>query len=181
MVTMMKRSACWFLLVASTVLATDGCAGTPTIHERGFLREGIYVVTSRTCEGARDEQIECSRTRYIELVQGKFYGVAKDQLALVDWMALDAAAGPYTYEARPLRGHYRHPNQYVVEVVHDEQYDAQEWLVLDDDLPLEYLFRRTPSAAAAGDSVSVRFKLSPVPRSAALARLMPYPAPVSAD
>ena len=178
MVTIVKAQQ---LIAAAAISLTYSCAGRQTGVHVTSLREGLYAVVSRTCEGPQQAKQDCARTHYIELVRGKFYGIPADRLGLAEWMALNPSTGPYTYRARPLRGHSHDASRYVIDAGKDSENEARESFLLTNDIPVEYQYQRQPSTPSNGARSFIQLQLEPVLRDAILAERLPYPSPVSDD
>ena len=102
------------------------------------LPTGLYEVISRSCENPEGGPDDCSRLQFLELVNGTFCGVEPGQTAFILWFASEHVATTYTYEVRPMRGHFDERGEYVV----DEYPDAREWLALPGAQIHEYAFTR---------------------------------------
>jgi hypothetical protein len=145
-----------------------GCGGRQTVRERRTdeLPLGLYEVADRTCENPLKVTEACSTIQYIELVQGTFHGVAKDQIAFVVWDAPVREAQSYTYDAGPLRGHFVTAREYVI----NELPDAKEWLVADQGTIQEYWLVRFQTEDRASVLVRMHLTLKAVARTPELDR-----------
>ena len=115
--------------------------------------------------------------RYLELVRGRFHGVAQDELALVEWSAVAADATDYIYNARPLRGAMDGPRKYVIEELNDGQFAVKDWVAIDDGVATSYQFEKR-SIADSSPASHVVLQLTPAARDEQLNRLLAYPEPV---
>jgi hypothetical protein len=165
------------LAVALAGLFVFACASHQTGAHSVALAEGTYRVVARTCDGGEVEKATCNWIRYIELVRGKFHGVSDEELAIVQWIGVDAEAGPYTYNARPLRGHAQ-GDQYIIDEIVQSASEAREWFELENGRAIAYRFQKHSKGGAGNSAVSFALQLSPLVRDAALAERLPYPEPL---
>jgi hypothetical protein len=154
------------------------CAGRQHSEQTLSPREGVYAVVSRDCDGPVDENQDCDRVRFIELVRGKFHGVLNNQLAIVEWLG-EKETGPLIYQARPLRGRMTGADEYLIDAAKDDESEARESFLLAGDVPKEYRCQRQETRAAARTTIRTSFRLALVARDAVLAKRAPYPPPVT--
>jgi hypothetical protein len=141
------------------------------------LAAALYRVDSRTCHGNQVEETTCGRIRYIEIVRGKFGGIRDGELAIVQWSAVDANSGPFTYSARPLRG-FKHGERYIIDEVSLPTRETREWFLIRAGQPVAYRLDRRVEGAAEHDAATFELALAPVVRDAAVAAQLQYPPPV---
>ncbi|NJD08102.1 MAG: hypothetical protein FIA97_16640 [Methylococcaceae bacterium] len=153
----------------STTCLSDAARPQPTAAS---LYPGLYQVTNRICENPSGLPDDCPRIQYLELVKGRFHGVAPDQMAFVIWLAPTPTAKSYTYNARRLRGSFPTLNEYLV----DETPKGREWLTLNGRIIREY----ASTSFMGNDGVPSRrmsLTLKPVARTKVLDRRLAYPEP----
>lgn len=165
-------------MVAAAALMLLGCAARPLGARPAGIREGLYAVVTRDCDPASDEENQCPSIRYLEVVRGRFHGVAPTEIALVEWTVVAADTTDYTYTARPLRGAMDAARKYVIQEVNDGQYDTKEWLVIEGGVPTAYHFEKVRVADSVQTS-HVDLRLSHATRDERLNRLLAYPEPLS--
>lgn len=162
------------VLIISFLAAANVKAVTVVAPNTENLRPGLYKVTSRVCQNPIKMSDDCPFTQYIELVKGIFYGVSPKQTAFVVWMASKPAAEDYTYNARPLRGHFVKPGEYVI----DETSQDKEWFTVSSaGVIREHWFVYFDSDARKKVFKRTHLILTPVSRDARMNRLLVYPPP----
>jgi hypothetical protein len=167
-------------LIAAVALMVAGCASRQSGARPTGLQEGLYAVVARSCDPVSDEENQCPLIQYLEVVRGRFHGVAPSEIALVEWTVVAADATDYTYSARPLRGWLDDGRKYVIDEVNDGQYAVKEWLVIDSGVATAYHFEKQSLGGDAKKS-HVDLRLSPTIRDERLNRLLAYPEPVSEE
>jgi len=173
MVSTMRSATAVALTIAAFLALGCGAQQKGSRVSSMQLAEGMYRVEVRTCHGDEVEKATCDRIRYVEIVRGRFVGVGADELAIVQWSALDEDSGPFTYSARPLRG-YAQNDLYMIDEMNLPTREAREWLQVQDDRLIAYRFEKKSNGAL----VRFELSLSPVVRDAALAARLPYPPPL---
>ncbi len=161
-------------IACCVVLLSTGCAGTQEAAGQRTepLPLGLYQVVERQCVYAPGERKDyCSRTQYIELVKGVFYGFDKDQVAFVAWQA-ENPLQQHEYVARDLlRGSFPLPGEFVIE----ENEFGKEWFVIQDGAITDYFFVSHPGQTSAGMAGETHLSLQRVRRNADIDRLLAYP------
>ena len=151
-----------------------GCVGQRSAsgQEPVKLPLGLYKVIERECSYAPGVPEDCSKTRYIELVKGIFYGIDKDEIAFATWMASEPAQ-EHDYMARDLRqGRFVNAQEFLVE----DDARAKEWFVIKDGTITDYFFTRRARQGSHEDMAGkTHLTLTPVPRTSETDRLVPYP------
>lgn len=151
-----------------------GCSNQMSISNRNAksLPLGLYEVTEHECQYPVGVPEDCSQTQYIEIVKGVFYGIGRNETALVFWMA-ENSTHRHEYTARDLRrGLFVNAYEFVVE---DDAF-GKEWFVTRDGVITDYYFirhnRQNPHGNLAGRTHLVLHK---IPREGKLNNLLPYP------
>jgi hypothetical protein len=152
-----------------------GCANPIVNSDRSteLLPLGLYKVVDRECRYSAGVPEDCSRTQYIELVKGVFYGIGKSEIALVTWLAENPSL-QHEYAAQDIRrGLFVNAHEFVVQ---DDAF-GKEWFVIRNGSITDYFFvrhnRQNPHGDLAGRTHLV---LSKIPRGTKIDRLLPYPA-----
>lgn len=155
---------CVFLSIAS-------CAGRQSVGPANPQKPsvGLYRITERSCEYSDPGVMEeCSRTDYVELVKGTFYGIGENDTALVFWQR---GAEP-TYSASDLGGRFGKNDEYVIQ---DIPPSKKEWLVVKEGIVKEYNFFWIRKTVSKQEKDRTRFVLKRVVRTPELNKLLAYP------
>lgn len=151
-----------------------GCANQMPNSDQSAksLPLGLYEVIERECQYSSGVPEDCSRTQYIEIVKGVFYGIGKNETALVTWLA-ENSAHQHEYSARDLRrGLFVNAHEFIVE---DDAF-GKEWFVIRNGAITDYYFirhnRQNPHGDLAGRTHLV---LRKIPRGVKINGLLPYP------
>lgn len=170
--TLKFSTAVWIGCCLAALLL--GCASHPREAQSNMeqLPLGLFKVIERECAYQPGAPEDCSRTQYLELVVGVFYGIGKDEIALVTWLA-ENPMQEHGYTAGDLRcGKFESAHEFVVE---DDGF-GKAWLVVNNGAITDYFFirhaRQTPHGNMAGKTHLI---LKRTPRSAQINRLLPYP------
>jgi hypothetical protein len=137
---------------------------------------GLYKVVEHECDYPSGAPEDCSQTKYIELVNGVFYGIGKDEAAFVTWLA-DNPDIQHEYIARDLRhGFFLNSHKFIVK---DDVF-SKEWFVIRNAAITDYYFirhnRPEPYRNMAGET---HLTLEKVARDLHMNRLLPYPSEVT--
>jgi hypothetical protein len=148
------------VFIISFLVAADVNAVTAVSNAENF-HLGLYKVKSRICQNPIKMSDDCPDTQYIELVKHIFYGESHEQIAFVVWMASKPAADDYTYNSRPLRGHFVKPGEYVI----DETPQDKEWFTVSSaGVIREHWYVRLDSDARKKVFKRTHLTLTPVSR-----------------
>lgn len=129
-------------------------------------------MVERECDYPSGVPEDCSRTQYLELVKGVFYGIGKEETAFVTWLA-DNPDSQHGYVTRDLRrGFFLNAHEFVVK----DDASSKEWFVFNGDTITDYYFiRHNREELYRNMAGKTHLTLEQVPRRDQMNRLLPYP------
>lgn len=156
-------------LSALLLLLQTSCITTQPVTQENLL--GLYEITSRQCLGSIELTDNCNKTRFIELVNGQFFGIQNNELGLVFWRG--EKGEELLYQATKLVLNKSNSFKNHITISNDE--NVEEVLQLTNGLVSSYRLSLNKPAENSVKTNFIDYQLRPVSRSSLPEFRMNYP------